>query len=209
MSDVVVQAASVTHGSTLAVDDVTLTIGSGELVAVLGPSGCGKTSLLLALAGLLTLGIDPVIRRFEDTFADPVDAFSTRADLLRDTAAMVTAFPLLGAGLGTYWVAFPAFDSSTRGGTAEHAENQYIETFAELGLLGGLFAFAFVGAGAVINKDVPDYALMVGVPARQIGWMSAYGEQLDLPLTGSGETTCSHTGDRYTLNGTTVTRSPS
>ena len=40
--------------------------------------------------------------------------------------------------------------------------------------------YAFVGAGAVINRDVPAYALMVGVPARQIGWMSEYGEQLDL-----------------------------
>ena len=44
--------------------------------------------------------------------------------------------------------------------------------------------YAFIGAGAVINKDVPNYALMVGVPARQIGWMSEYGEQLDLPLSG-------------------------
>ena len=39
--------------------------------------------------------------------------------------------------------------------------------------------FAFIGAGAVVNQDVPDYALMVGVPARQIGWMSEYGEQLE------------------------------
>jgi iron(III) transport system ATP-binding protein len=53
VSDLVVDHASVTHGSTLAVDDVSMTIRSGELVAVLGPSGCGKTSLLLAIAGLL------------------------------------------------------------------------------------------------------------------------------------------------------------
>jgi len=59
--------------------------------------------------------------------------------------------------------------------------------------------YAFIGAGAVINKDVPDYALMVGVPARQIGWMSEHGEQLDLPLKGNGETTCFQTGDRYVL----------
>jgi len=59
--------------------------------------------------------------------------------------------------------------------------------------------FAFIGAGAVINKDVPAYALMVGVPAKQIGWMSEYGEQLDLPLNGDAETTCPHTGARYTL----------
>ncbi len=59
--------------------------------------------------------------------------------------------------------------------------------------------YAFVGAGAVVNRDVPDYALMVGVPARQIGWMSRFGEQLDLPLTGSGTTTCANTGARYEL----------
>ncbi len=66
--------------------------------------------------------------------------------------------------------------------------------------------YAFIGAGAVINKDVPAYALMVGVPARQIGWMSEYGEQLNLPLTGEGEATCFHTGTRYILQGRAVTK---
>ena len=61
--------------------------------------------------------------------------------------------------------------------------------------------YAFIGAGAVINKNVPDYALMVGVPARQIGWMSEYGEQLDLPLSGHKEVQCPHTQQRYRLNG--------
>lgn len=61
--------------------------------------------------------------------------------------------------------------------------------------------FAFIGAGAVVNKDVPAYALIVGVPARQIGWMSEFGEQLDLPLEGAGEVSCLHTGARYVLNG--------
>ena len=59
---------------------------------------------------------------------------------------------------------------------------------------------AFVGAGAVVNRDVPDFALMVGVPARQIGWMSRFGERLDLPLTGDGEARCPHTSDRYLLS---------
>ena len=61
--------------------------------------------------------------------------------------------------------------------------------------------YAFIGAGAVVNKDVPDYALMVGVPARQIGWMSEYGEQLDLPLNGQEEAICPYTKQRYRLNG--------
>lgn len=59
--------------------------------------------------------------------------------------------------------------------------------------------YAFVGAGAVITSDVPDFALVVGVPARQIGWMSRFGEQLDLPLAGDGEALCPHTAERYRL----------
>lgn len=66
--------------------------------------------------------------------------------------------------------------------------------------------YAFVGAGAVINKDVPPYALMVGVPAKQVGWMSEFGEKLDLPLQGQATTTCPHTGARYQLSGSTVSR---
>lgn len=61
-------------------------------------------------------------------------------------------------------------------------------------------AYAFVGAGAVVNKDVPDYALMVGVPARQIGWMSEYGEQIPLPLSGAGTYVCPHSAKQYTLS---------
>lgn len=61
--------------------------------------------------------------------------------------------------------------------------------------------YAFVGAGAVINKDVPAYALMVGVPAKQIGWMSEFGEQLDLPIEGQAQITCPHTGIIYQLDG--------
>lgn len=66
--------------------------------------------------------------------------------------------------------------------------------------------FAFIGAGAVVNKEVPDYALMVGVPAKQIGWMSEYGEQLDLPLSGTGEAKCHHTDNIYYLNGNKLTK---
>ena len=66
--------------------------------------------------------------------------------------------------------------------------------------------YAFIGAGAVINKDVPAYALMVGVPAKQIGWMSEFGEQLDLPLSGQAQAVCPHTGAIYQLNGNVVTK---
>lgn len=61
-------------------------------------------------------------------------------------------------------------------------------------------SFAFVAAGAVVNRDVPDFALMVGVPARQNGWMSRFGERLDLPLAGQARVSCPHTGDVYVLD---------
>jgi UDP-2-acetamido-3-amino-2,3-dideoxy-glucuronate N-acetyltransferase len=66
--------------------------------------------------------------------------------------------------------------------------------------------YAFVGAGTVVNKNVPAYALMVGVPARQIGWMSEYGEQIPLPIKGQGQYQCSHTGHRYELAGDCLKR---
>lgn len=59
--------------------------------------------------------------------------------------------------------------------------------------------YAFVGAGALVNKNVKPYALVVGVPAKQIGWMSDFGEQLDLPIQGSGFVTCEHTSICYEL----------
>ena len=62
-------------------------------------------------------------------------------------------------------------------------------------------AHAFVGAGAVVNRDVKPFALMAGVPARQIGWMSRFGERIPLPLSGSGEFTCPHTGSVYRRRG--------
>jgi UDP-2-acetamido-3-amino-2,3-dideoxy-glucuronate N-acetyltransferase len=68
-------------------------------------------------------------------------------------------------------------------------------------------AYSFVGAGAVVTENVKDFAIVVGVPARQIGWMSAYGERLDLPLRGTGHCLCQHTQEYYELKDDSVTRS--
>ena len=83
--------------------------------------------------------------------------------------------------------------------------NTLIRTGATLGanstILCGVTvgSYAFVGAGAVILSDVPSFALIVGVPGRQVGWMSEYGEQIPLPLEGFGEYTCPHSGKLYRL----------
>ncbi len=58
---------------------------------------------------------------------------------------------------------------------------------------------AFIGAGALVNRSVKPYALMVGVPARQLGWMSGHGDRIPLPLHGEGSWTCPQTGERYVL----------
>lgn len=88
-------------------------------------------------------------------------------------------------------------------------KDQYLDTIVKRGATLGanctivcgvtIGEFAFVGAGAVINKDVPAYSLMVGVPAKKIGWMSEFGEKLPLPVTGHAEAICEHTGSRYLL----------
>mgnify|MGYP003303500086 FL=1 len=94
--------------------------------------------------------------------------------------------------------------------SAVSRKNEYRDTFVGRGATLGanctivcgvtIGRYAFIGAGAVVNKDVPAYALMVGVPACQISWMSEYGEQLDLPLSGHEEAQCPHTQQRYRLN---------
>lgn len=68
--------------------------------------------------------------------------------------------------------------------------------------------YAFVGANALVNGDVKPYALVVGVPARQIGWVSAHGVRLELPLSGSSEALCAETGDVYKLEKGQLTKLP-
>lgn len=89
-------------------------------------------------------------------------------------------------------------------------KNEYRDTLVKKGVTLGanctivcgiiIGEFAFVGAGALVNKDVKPYALMVGVPARQIGWMSEFGERIPLPLVGDSTYTCPHSGQQYRLH---------
>ncbi|KEQ13093.1 acyltransferase [Endozoicomonas numazuensis] len=101
--------------------------------------------------------------------------------------------------------------------SAVSRKDEYLDTLVKRGATLGanctiicgtrIGQYAFVAAGAVVTKDVPDYALMAGVPARQIGWMSEYGVRLDLPLEGSGEYICPKTQDVYRLIGNQVSKS--
>lgn len=64
--------------------------------------------------------------------------------------------------------------------------------------------YAFIGAGAVVTKNVPDFALVVGNPARQIGWMSEYGHRLEFDT--NGKAVCPESDDEYLLKNGTVTK---
>lgn len=93
-------------------------------------------------------------------------------------------------------------------------KDEYRDTYVKKGVTIGANAtivcgvtlgeFSFIAAGAVVNKDVKPFALMVGVPAKQIGWMSKFGEQIKLPLEGRGEYVCPHTNEKYILNGSEI-----
>ena len=98
--------------------------------------------------------------------------------------------------------------------SAVNRRNQYLQTLVKRGASIGANAtivcgnpigeYAFIGAGAVVTKEVPAYALLVGNPAKQIGWMSSYGHRLE--FNNQGEATCPESNERYKLENNKVTR---
>lgn len=93
--------------------------------------------------------------------------------------------------------------------SAVSRKDEYRDTIVEKGATMGanctivcgvtIGKFAFIGAGALVNKDVKPYSLVVGVPAKQIGWMSEYGEQIPLPTDGDGSYECKKSNVKYLL----------
>lgn len=98
--------------------------------------------------------------------------------------------------------------------SAVNRRGQYAKTIVKKGASIGANAtivcghdigeFAFIGAGAVVTKTVPAYALVVGNPAKQIGWMSEYGHRLQFDTNGLA--ICPESGEQYLLNNNTVTK---
>ncbi len=96
--------------------------------------------------------------------------------------------------------------------SAVNRKNEYMKTHVGKGATIGANAtivcgndigpFAFIGAGAVVTKEVPAYALIVGSPARQIGWMSEYGERLH--FDDKGEAVCPGSGEKYQISNNKV-----
>jgi UDP-2-acetamido-3-amino-2,3-dideoxy-glucuronate N-acetyltransferase len=106
------------------------------------------------------------------------------------------------------------FTNVTNPRSAVNRKNQYAKTHVGKGASIGANAtivcghdigeFAFIGAGAVVTKNVPAFALLVGNPARQMGWMSEFGHRLD--FDSNGNAVCPESGQKYTLQNNLVKR---
>lgn len=144
-----------------------------------------------ALVALMFSGFDDVYERVASA-ADPSEGLEGRVALFRDSWAMAGAFPWFGVGHGAYELVFPLFDESARGGRAQHAENVYVELFAEAGALGAALELTFVALVASAwwrrlrrlqrSSDLGAVGLLFGVTAVLVHGLTDFG--LRVPAVG-------------------------